>query len=655
MKLSVIIVNYNVKFFLEQCLQSVQKAAIPFTQKYGNDSLEVYVVDNNSVDGSAEMIKDNFPEVKLIENKTNTGFAKANNQAIVESKGQYVLLLNPDTLIQEDTFVKIIGFIDKKPAAGAVGVKMIDGSGKFLPESKRGLPTPKIAFYKIFGLSAIFPNSKKFGKYHLTYLDKEKTHKVDVLSGAFMLIRKDALDKAGLLDEDFFMYGEDIDLSYRITKAGYENYYYHKTVIIHYKGESTKKGSLNYVFIFYNAMIIFARKHFSKKNAGFFAFFIKLAIWFRASISILKRILKQSFLPVADSILFFTGFYFLKPLWESYKFPSGGSYPKEYLMYAVPFYILVWVTSVWMTNGYERPAKAKKLSEGIISGTIILLIIYSLLDESYRYSRVLLIAGSIWALISSFLLRKILTILKIKEFGFKSQKQKNIIIIGSEDEYKRIADLIKNAKSLYKISTNINPEKGLKNNLVYETVKITKAEEIIFSLKDIDSKKIIEIMLLLSNSSIEYKIAGEKSLSIIGSSSVHSPGELYSVDLNSISKKINARKKRIVDIFISSLFLILSPLLVFFVNQKFNFIKNIIRVFSGKLSWVGYRYDSENDIKEIPPIRNGILTPADIQPELFYLSVDYYTINVNYAKNYKIFNDFFIIISGFKELGRFIY
>ena len=278
MKLSVIIVNYNVKYFLEQCLHSVQKACT-------NIDFEIWVVDNNSVDGSVEMIQQKFPAVKIISNNYNNGFSKANNQAIVKSSGEYILILNPDTVVEEDTFSKIIEFMDSHPEAGALGVKMIDGSGKFLPESKRGLPTYNVAFYKIFGLSALFPKSKTFGKYHLGFLDENKTNEVDILAGAFMFLRHAALDKSGLLDEDFFMYGEDIDLSYRIQKSGFKNYYFPETRIIHYKGESTKRSSVNYVFVFYNAMIIFAKKHFSKSNASLFSFFIRIAIYLRAFIA----------------------------------------------------------------------------------------------------------------------------------------------------------------------------------------------------------------------------------------------------------------------------------------------------------------------------------------------------------------------------------
>ena len=285
MKLSIIIVNYNVRYFLEQALLSVRKALAPPAGGGGLSGglvADVWVVDNNSVDDSVQMVQDKFPEVHLIANRDNVGFSTANNQAIRKSEGEYVLLLNPDTVVEEDTFEKCIAFMDAHPDAGALGVRMIDGSGKFLPESKRGFPSPWVAFCRTFGLSSFFPKSKLFNQYHLGYLNEHEIHPVDVLSGAFMLLRRSALDKAGLLDEAFFMYGEDIDLSYRIKLAGYENYYFPETTIIHYKGESTKKGSLNYVRAFYQAMIIFAQKHFTGRKARLFVAMLRVAIYLRA-------------------------------------------------------------------------------------------------------------------------------------------------------------------------------------------------------------------------------------------------------------------------------------------------------------------------------------------------------------------------------------
>lgn len=281
-KISVLIVNYNVKFYLEQCLLSLLASDI-------FDQIEIIVVDNNSTDGSREYIGNKFPTVSFIWNSDNLGFAKANNQAIRICTGDYVLLLNPDTVVGEHVLSRVADFMDNCPDAGAVGVKMINGSGVFLPESKRGFPSPWVSFCKIFGLTKVFPKSRMFGKYHLLYLDENKSHQVDILCGAFMMIRSEALSTTGLLDESFFMYGEDIDLSYRITLAGYKNYYVPEK-IIHYKGESTRKDTMRYVKIFYYAMYIFFKKHYPR-SGFFYSLLVPLGIFTRASMSGLKRIL----------------------------------------------------------------------------------------------------------------------------------------------------------------------------------------------------------------------------------------------------------------------------------------------------------------------------------------------------------------------------
>lgn len=281
-QISVVIVNYNVKYFLELCLYSVRQASRML-------DVEVIVVDNNSQDGSCEMVRELFPEVKLIANRDNPGFGKANNQAIRVAKGQFVLLLNPDTIITENTLAECVEFMRSHAEAGALGVHMVSGEGKYLKESKRALPKPKVAFFKVFGLAGLFPRSTTFAKYHLGYLDKGQTHEVEILSGAFMFVRKQTLDEVGLFDEQFFMYGEDIDLSYRSILGGYRNYYLGGTRIIHFKGESTKKGSLNYVVVFYKAMEIFARKHFTGHGVSPIRLVIETAIWLRAFLAAAKR------------------------------------------------------------------------------------------------------------------------------------------------------------------------------------------------------------------------------------------------------------------------------------------------------------------------------------------------------------------------------
>ena len=647
MKLSIVIVNYNVKYFLEQCLYAATKAA----SKLGS---EIIVVDNDSVDGSCQMVAEKFPMVTLIANKVNVGFSKANNQAIRIAKGEYILLLNPDTVVEEDSFIKIVGFMDKTPDAGGLGVKMIDGKGRFLPESKRGLPTPEIAFWKMFGFSSLFPRSKRFGRYHLGYLDKDQIHEVDVLAGAFMLLRRQTLDKVGLLDEDYFMYGEDIDLSYRITKGGYKNYYFPQTTIIHYKGESTKKGSINYVKVFYNAMIIFAEKHFSKGNARQYAILINLAIYFRALLSLTGRFLKSVMLPLADAFFIYLGFAILLPNWEAYKF-ERGYYPPEYLHVAVPIYILIWVGCIWLTGGYRKSIRLGRIFKGVLWGTISILVFYSLIDESMRYSRAMLLLGSAWAFLALPAYRYLLYKLPIAALELDLDKQKRIAVVAAIDESKRISELI--ANSGLKIDTVgfVSPDHSIHQQFylgnihqLSEIIRINKIDELIFSSGDIPSQEIIRIMLDLSDLNIDYKIAPPESLSIIGSNSISTAGDLYIVHINSIAKENNKQNKRALDLVISALLLTFSPGLIWFTLSKPGFFRSISEVLFGNKSWVGYCAGTHN---HLPPIRKGILSPASLFPDTISEKKKD-ELNIVYAKDYKLMNDLEIVLKAWKNIGK---
>ncbi len=271
MQLSIIIVNYNVKYFLEQCLLSVIKACKSI-------SAEIIVVDNHSTDGSREFFKGRFPQVQFLWQNENAGFAKANNKALELARGETILFLNPDTIIPEDCLEKCLAFLTQHQHTGALGVKMIDGSGRYLPESKRGFPTALTSFCKITGLTKLFPGSSIASRYYMGHLPKDRNATIDVVAGAFMMVDRKLLEKLGGFDEDYFMYAEDIDLSYRIQKEGYQNIYFADTVIIHFKGESTAKQSAEYVRNFYGAMILFVQKHYSKLPGIFFTLLLKLLI-----------------------------------------------------------------------------------------------------------------------------------------------------------------------------------------------------------------------------------------------------------------------------------------------------------------------------------------------------------------------------------------
>jgi GT2 family glycosyltransferase len=651
-QVSVVIVNYNVKHFLDQCLDSVKKAC-------SGIEAEVWVVDNASSDSSVEMIQRKHPWVKLIESKVNLGFSKGNNLAIRKSDAQYILLLNPDTIIEENTLKDCIHFMENHSDAGSLGVKMIDGSGKFLPESKRGLPTPKAAFYKIFGLSRFFPKSKEFGRYHLSYLDSEKVHEVDVLSGAFMFIKKETLDKTGLLDEKFFMYGEDIDLSYRIQQNNYKNYYSPIPRIIHFKGESTKKNSLNYVKIFYGAMLIFYQKHFSPSSLDPFSLFIKLAIYLRAGASLINRFAKKLWPFISDGAILYAGMLYLVDYWEkNHRYIEGGKYPEEYLGLVVPLYIIAWISSIYINSGYDSPFKIKKLLRGVFLGTIIIAFIYAFLNESWRFSRALIILGSAWACFSLSIMRAIVNILSDRTINLFSQLSPRTILVGSQDECNRVLTLLNsyNASINYigRIGKNDEKETGDflgKLERIEQYCRLYKVQEIIFCSKDIDNKDIIDCLISMNNKA-SFKIVPKNGFIAIGSRNKNTAGELYTLDISwSIDTKENKRNKRFLDLLVSILTIVFLPILFVLVNDKLRFLTNISEVLIAKKSWIGF---SNNGTKskglELPKIRPGVLPPILISEKNMLDPSTIQRLNLFYAKEFSIWMDIKFIWHNVKHL-----
>ena len=651
MDISIIIVSFNVRYFLESCLYSVYKA---LTEAEG----EVIVVDNNSVDGTIPMLTHKFPEVKLIANKENLGFAKACNQGIAIARGRYVLLLNPDTLIEETTLIRSIRFMDEHPDGGALGVKMIDGKGKFLPESKRALPTPLVAFYKIFGLARLFPASKTFNRYYLGHLDENETHPVEVLTGAFMMIRRSVLDKIGGMDEDYFMYGEDIDLSYRIMQAGYRNYYFPETTIVHYKGESTKKGSLNYVILFYKAMLIFAGKHFSPQRAGFISLLIRPAIYMRAAMSAGKRVVSVVLWPLLDIVLLYAGYLLLIPFWEQVKFHSTYYYPPEFRQIVVPAYILIWIIGIWFSGGYRKPVRLWYVVRGLLAGMVAILVIYALLPVQLRFSRALILLGTGWGILAGISLRLLFSLIPDELFALAGKHLKKIIIIACEKEYKRISRFLKQLGLPIDIVGYVPPDErkngegilGTTSQLP-EIVKIHHIREIIFSAIDSESNQIIRTMNRLSGIPVEFKVALPEGSPIVGSSSVERPGELYLVELNAISQVRNRLKKKVLDISLSLLFLLLLPVMLIIMKNRKKFIKNCVDILKGKKTWVSYCRKEGENITELPDLPLGVLCPLNLADISFAGADVVQNINQTYARNYHVSLDLKIIFRQIRKLG----
>lgn len=636
MKLSVVIVNYNVRHFLEQALLSVQKAIA------GLDA-EIFVVDNNSVDNSVEMVAEQFPGVKLIANKENLGFAKANNQAIRESTGEYVLLLNPDTVVQEDSLIKCCQFMDEHPDCGGLGVRMIDGKGKFLPESKRGLPTPAVALYKMTGLASLFPKSKTFGRYHLRYLPENETHEVDVLSGAFMMLRRSVLDQTGLLDEAFFMYGEDIDLSYRITKAGYKNMYFPGTTIIHYKGESTKKKSANYVKVFYNAMVLFAQKHYSSRMAGWFAFFISVAVKFRALLAIVFRLLSGIALPLLDFTVIYLGFYLIARYWEVYNKFVRDFYPDSYYFIYIPAYIFTILFSLYLSGGYDRPLVSRRIQRGTLAGAIVVFVVYAFLPKDMQFSRAILFLGCLWSVIAVPGVRLLLNGFRTGKFNLSGTPEPRIIVVAGEAESKRIQGLIAQSHVYYDFMGLVAPGAvkpgGFLGHLgqIKEIAEIFKINQVIFSSRDLGAAQIMETMSQLSGTDVNFKIVPENSAVIIGSNSKNLPGELYSIDIRfALADQQIRRKKRILDLAVVLVLWLTFPLMLFFKNGR-AMLSRTFNVLAGTQTWVSYYSDNLSD--GLPPMKPGLFSPSAGFADRELAD----NANLAYARDYSVQKDILLI------------
>lgn len=640
MILSVIIVNYNVRHFLCQCLDSVYDSDRYTTN--GEIDLEVFVVDNNSTDGSVEWIRDHYPQVKLIANVDNPGFAKANNQALQLAKGDYMLLLNPDTLVEKDTFVKCINFYQNHPECGGLGVKMVNGEGVYLKESKRGFPSPQASFYKISGLINLFPRHKTIAAYYLGHLPDNEIHEIDILPGAFLMICRDAFEKIGMLDEKYFMYGEDIDYSWRIKLAGYKNYYLPTARILHYKGESTKKGSLNYVKAFHNAMIIFARHYFTASQGRLFTYFIKLGILLKATMACIYRIASRMILPIIDFCISFAGFYAIKNIWATHHAYNINYYPNYYLYTIIPLYILILMLATFLCGGYDRPIRPGRIAKGMSIGACALLVFYSMMDETLRFSRAIILFGSLWTIVSTLIIRAILTPSQTRS---RNNKRK-YMIIGSSEEQERVLQLFGSigieAQSIQGASQIVNdPPKNI--------------DEIIYCSNDVDTADMLDQWEKLQGKGVVFRIAPKNDNVLIGSNYIGSPEDIYIQESNNIATTTNRRLKRIVDISGGVIFIILSPVLFWFQQRKSRYFADCISTIIGKKSWVGYSRHTENSSRTIEPnesplpyIKKGIFKTKDRFPKI--KKPDIQRLDQAYATDYHATNDAIIIIRNWNKI-----
>jgi len=652
MLLSVIIVNYNVKHFLEQCLYSVQKAC------KGIDA-EIIVADNNSTDGSRGFLEPAFPGVKFIWNSDNAGFAKANNQALEMASGNFILFLNPDTIIPEDCIEKCVQFFDQHKDAGAVGVRMIDGSGKFLKESKRAFPSPLTSLFKLSGLARLFPHSSTFARYHLGHLPEKENHEVDVLAGAFMMIPKTVLQQVGNFDDRFFMYGEDVDLSFRIqqsdresTVGKYKNYYFSGTTIIHFKGESTKRGSLNYVRLFYNAMNLFVKKHYSGSKAGLFIFLIQAAIIIRAGFSAIGHLLKKIGLPILDAGIILSAFWITKMLWSQY-IRQEVNYSPNVLLIAFPAFTAIFLIAAYYSGLYDKGYKQSQLIRSTAIAALVLLSVYALLPETVRFSRGILILGICLAFILMNFMRLLFINRRYLETRDEQEERQQTVVVAGEKDFTVIAGIMNKAGM---------PERVLGRVAIGQTtsasdlgtimqlpnlVKRYPVKEIIFCENGLSFKEIISTIEGLP-AAVRNKFHASGSVSIVGSDSRNVSGDFVAATGNyAIGDPINRRNKRLLDIISSVFFIIGLPALLFIKKGLPGFYKNVFSVLTGKKTWIGYAAPTD----KLPAIKKGVISSTTLPASMNELPVEGLLKNDEwYASNYTAMLDVKKISRGFKYL-----
>jgi hypothetical protein len=409
-------------------------------------------------------------------------------------------------------------------------------------------------------------------------------------------------------------------------------------------------------------MIIFAKKHFSKKNAGMFSFLINLAIYFRAGLAIFARFVKRIFVPVADISLIFGGMFFITKFWErAVVYKSGGSYPWEFILIAVPVYIFIWLFSVWLSGGYDVPVKKIRILSGLLIGTVVILLGYSLLGENLRFSRALIIFGALWAVLVMLGIRYLLNAVSFSSFRFESDKNKRFVIVGDVDETLRIKNLLEKTTirpdfiGLVDTSEKANEEAGFIGNInqLKDVIQIHEIDEAIFCSKSMSPERIIDFMTELQYANIDYKIAPQESMSIIGSNSINTSGDLYTLQVNAISNKSNKRFKRLLDLFASIVFLGSWPLMLFFVKKPFQFLINIITVLIGKNTWVGYASNETHENYKLPAIKPSVLNPLVLSKNKQSTGEFVDNINMLYAKNYSVSTDLRILAKGLSKLGNY--
>ncbi|MFC1555508.1 glycosyltransferase [candidate division KSB1 bacterium] len=697
-KLSVIIVNYNVRDFLEQALYSIQRAL-------ENISSEVYVVDNASSDGSTKIVRERFPDVQIIENNNNVGFARANNMAIERASGQYIALINPDTLVKEDTFESILHGFEEFPEAGMIGCKVLNPDGTLQLSCRRSFPTPWIAMTRMTGLSYLFPKNRIFGRYNLTYLNEDSIEEVDAISGSFMTVSRKVIDSVGGLDEDFFMYGEDLEWCYKIKEAGWKILYYPKTSIIHYKGESSRQSSMNQLKLFYDAMAIFSEKHFRSYNILTPLWLLKISIWMRALFTFMLRSVQSLAIPLVDSAFVFSSILlaFYIRFGALIKLPLYGDY-RDFLiiggMSSGLILISLFIQGVYPRNRFS----IRRGFRGALWGSIAAAM-FIFFSRWLAVSRLVIILS---ALLQVFfitgwriLLRLVIRNISGNKLFLISDEMRPVrsIIVGADPVSRKIFNKFK--KHPYYSSqivgmVSLNPEESDQSDQskeiigdfseLFSIIKKYRITDIIFSAASHSYDRIIDTITLCHEARVGLKLVPTSLELIIGKSSILPIGELPLIDIEyKYFEGKNRALKRLIDITISGILIVIAfP--AYFTTKVFKqlssqsrlvlgekgvpvYVKQIVKnrepysgwarlfplwihVIKGELSFVGAPliFDSQEINKKTSLMKPGIFSYEYIKPELDAM-FNGSTFELTYLKNYTIFYDLKIIYNAvFKKI-----
>jgi GT2 family glycosyltransferase/lipopolysaccharide/colanic/teichoic acid biosynthesis glycosyltransferase len=675
--ISVIIVNYNVRDFLDNALVSIQKA-LPGLKG------EIVVVDNASDDGSLEMLERKFPDVRVIANKQNLGFAKANNQALQQARGKYLLLINPDTLVQEDTLRVMIQFFENNPDVGLTTCKILRHDGSFALSCRRSFPSPWVAFTKLVGLAALFPKSKLFGKYNLTYLSPDESYEVDAVSGSFMMLRREVYERVGGLDEEYFMYGEDLDWCYRIQKAGWKIYYVPTTKIIHYHGESTKRSNIDELRTFYQAMHLFVKKHLSASL--WTTVLLRLGIMIRAGIAFLGKTAKSFFMALMDMAVIAFSVWVGEYLYfgRTFNFP-GYAYPTVFIVPAIVFVVVLFSAGVYT---YRKLSLVRTVAAVAIGFFIISSLTYFF--KNYAFSRAVVIISSVINLIALPGWRMIFKILsrgKGREEGRKGLFGRRTLIVGTDvsgqevlrklrtrltEGYDVVGFIDINRRHLGEKIGGVKILGSVDN--IGKVIQENKISEVIFSTDALSYTDILSIIGRSRDRSVNFRLVPTSLEVIIGKTHIDQLDDIPLVDIDyNIDRFSNRIVKRAFDI-VLSIFLLL---LVY----PFVILKHALRsstsaasrsallqlpnVLKGAMSFVGPIVSKKAGEKNSPDIVNygmnaslngglylgksGLTGLVQLRSESELTREEIERYNIYYAKNQSLLLDIEVLL---KSLGR---